>query len=99
MGGVVMCEVGMRVRVDGAQDGAGQRMPAANGKAGVVVGHLGMKWAIVALDEGITVLVPEGKARPIRGAAVARAVVVKPDGSASPLSRRDTDRVHVRRAK
>lgn len=97
-----LCDVGQRVYVNQANDGSGQTVHV--NQAGIVIGHLGMKWAIVSLDEAVdtghrrTVLVPEGTARPIRGTQ-ARAVVVRPSGAASALSRKDTQRVRVRKTK
>lgn len=98
-----MCEVGMRVRVAGGVDEVGT--PVAANTTGVVIGHLGMKWAIVSLDNkdgsgaGRTILVPEGSARPVDRQQKARAVVVQPSGTATPLSRQDSQRVHVRKPK
>lgn len=91
-----MCEVGMRVRVEDAVDEVGGVVHANT--TGIVIGHLGMKWAIVSLDgeASRTVLVPEGRARPISGQPKGRAVVVRPSGKVTPLSREDSKRVHVR---
>jgi hypothetical protein len=96
-----VCEVGIRTQVIQAFDGVGGRVTP--NVPGIVIGHLGTKWAIVSLtagpNEGDTVLMPEGQVRPINGGQRGRAVVVQPSGQASPLSRRDTvrARVHVRK--
>lgn len=94
-----MCEIGMKVMVGpGAVDEGGKAVDA--GRSGVVIGHIGGKWAIVSLnnDEG-TVLVPEGRARPVDRQQRARAVVVDPSGSATALSRKDTARVRTSRGR
>ena len=90
-----MCEVGMRVTIGpGAFTEEGN--PIAPGSRGLVVGHMGHKWAIISLDAGGTVLVPEGTANVVDRQQRARAVVVHPGGAASVLSRGQTARVRVR---
>jgi hypothetical protein len=93
-----MCEVGIKVHVYDGIDGLDSVFVDA---PGIVIGHLGSKWAIVSLDNepGRTVLVPDGTARRISGRAKGRAVVVQPSGRVSPLSREDSQRVHVRSPK
>lgn len=98
-----MCEVGMRVHVARGVDEVGT--PVEANTTGIVIGHLGSKWAIVSLDNkdgtgaGRTMLVPDGSARPVNRQQRARSVVVHPSGAATPLSRKDSARVHVRTPK
>ena len=94
-----MCEIGWRVIVKGGVDSDGEPVPP--GATGIVVGHMGLAWAIVSLDQqhtgtaaGKTVLIHEGSVRPVNRNT--RSVVMHPDGRATPLSRGDSHRVHIR---
>lgn len=91
-----MCEVGWRVKVPPEASTDEQGRAVAPWASGIVIGHIGFEWAIVSLDDrqGM-VLVREGRAIPRPGTKTS-AVVVQPDGSASGLSRRDSQRVRVR---
>lgn len=95
-----MCEIGTRVftgpgTVDSTGASVGQGIP------GIVIGHLGNKWAIISRDDrpGDTVLCPEGMARPKDNRTGAAAVVVSPGGTVTRLTRQETARVRTSRGK